>query len=260
LLRLDDNGHTIPEGNLSLRETFFNPSHVLAVGIEPVLRGLATQMDQEVDNFIIDDVRNFLFGQPGAGGMDLASLNIQRSRDHGLPDYNTIRVRMGLPPVHSFSEMAFDPNIAAALATVYPDVNSVDPWVGMLAEAHMPGSSVGPTMTAVILDQFRRARAGDRYWYQNDPALASYLGQINATRLSDIIRRNTSITHIQDTVFLASGLACPCDWDHSGMMNSVDFFSFLTSYFAGDADINNSGHTDTQDFYDFLTCFFGQCQ
>jgi hypothetical protein len=29
----------------------------------------------------VDDVRNFLFGPPGVGGFDLASLNIQRRRD-----------------------------------------------------------------------------------------------------------------------------------------------------------------------------------
>jgi len=43
-------------------------------------------------------VRNFLFGPPGAGGFDLASLNIQRGRDHGLPSYNGARCLMGLTP------------------------------------------------------------------------------------------------------------------------------------------------------------------
>ena len=51
---------------------------------------------------VVDDVRNFLFGPPGAGGFDLASLNIQRGRDHGLPDYNSVREQLGLGRVESF--------------------------------------------------------------------------------------------------------------------------------------------------------------
>ena len=64
-------------------------------GIAPVLRGLAAQVQQSVDTQIVPDVRNFLFGPPGAGGLDLASLNIQRGRDHGLSDYNSMREASG---------------------------------------------------------------------------------------------------------------------------------------------------------------------
>jgi hypothetical protein len=52
---------------------------------------------------------------------------------------------------------------------------------------------------------------------------------------------------------------CLCDWDHSGDVNSQDFFQFLTDFFAGNADFNSDGTTISQDLFDFLGCFFAGC-
>jgi hypothetical protein len=160
---------------------------------------------QEVDNKIVDDVRNFLFGPPGSGGLDLASLNIQRGRDHGLPDYNSTRVMMGLTAVSSFAEISSDPAVQAALLALYGTVNDIDLWVGALAEDHLAGSSVGELIAAVLGEQFTRLRDGDRYWYERDDFFVnnpSLLAELQGTRLSDIIRRNSDITNIQDNVFI----------------------------------------------------------
>ncbi len=212
-LRLGADGNPIPQGNLDLRDAFFNPNRITNEGgIDPLLRGLASQHAQEIDTKIVDDVRNFLFGPPGSGGLDLASLNIQRARDHGLADYNTMRMEYGLTPAASFSDINPDPAVWMALASVYTSVNDIDPWTGMLAEAHVPGSSVGELMGHIIADQFDRLRAGDRFFYLNDSDLPSILATINMSMqdlegmtMSGVIRANTDIQFIQHNAFLVPG-------------------------------------------------------
>jgi len=196
---LDNDGNEIDEA-LALAEAFFNPSVLQAVGPAPLLKYLATDKAQEVDTQLVNGLRNFLFGPPGAGGFDLASLNIQRGRDHGLSDYNTTRAAYGLPRVSSFAQITLNPAVQAKLLALYGSVNAIDLWVGGLAEDHLAGSSVGPTFQRIIADQFERLRDGDRFWYSkvfSGPQLES----IERTRLSDIIRRNTTLTKIQDNVF-----------------------------------------------------------
>jgi len=205
--RLNEDGSSIAAGPLSLRDSFFaaTPPFLASVGIEPFLRGVAAQRAQELDIKVIDDVRNFLFGPPGAGGLDLISLNIQRGRDLGLPDFNTLRADYGLPPKSAFTAVTSDPALAAGLASVYATVNDLDPFVGLLIEDDAPGSIVGETLRAVLVDQFVRSRDGDRFFYQRDLA-APILSLIQSTKLSDIIKRNTSISNLQPYVFYVRGV------------------------------------------------------
>jgi len=208
LLRLEADGAEIAEGNLALRDAFFAPSRIIDEGgIEPLLRGLANQACQSVDAYVIDDLRNFLFGPPGAGGFDLTSLNIQRGRDHGLPSYADARAALGLKRPASFEDISSDPEVQARLAEAYGDVAAMDVWLGGLAEDPLPGAMVGELIATILRDQFVALRDGDRFWYEN------VLGQreraeVEATRLADVIRRNTEIgRELPDDVFRASSIA-----------------------------------------------------
>lgn len=203
----------------SLKDAFFNPILIRRGGdIASLLLGLAYQQAQEIDNKIVSGVRNFLFGEPGQGGFDLAALNIQRGRDHGLADFNSVRVAYGLAPVESFAAITSDPQRQEALrkaygviydeeANVYYDnVDDIDLWVGGLAEDHVPGALAGKTFHAIITDQFVRLRDGDRFWYQNDLFFTSnpdLMIEVENTKLSDIIRANTKVDdELQTNVFL----------------------------------------------------------
>ena len=197
---MDNDGNTVRD-EMRLKDAFFDPRPVSEVGIDPLLKYLASDRAQEIDVKTIDDVRNFLFGAPGQGGFDLVALNIQRGRDHGLADYNTVRSAYGLPRVKSFAEITPDVSVQQALQQAYGSVDKIDLWVGGLAEKHLPGSSMGATFTKILVDQFMRLRDGDRYWYQN-VLPADAVRAVQNTTLADVIRRNTGLTNLQPNVFM----------------------------------------------------------
>ena len=200
LLRLKRNGKPIKAGNLALKDAFFSPEEIKNYGIEPLLRGLCSQLAEKRDSRLIDALRNFLFGDPEGDGFDLASLNLQRGRDHGLADYNQTRISYGLPPVTNFDEISSDPEVQQKLRDAYEDdtvnndeaVNNIDLWVGGLAEDNVPGALVGVTFHAILKDQFERLRDGDRFWYKIYlPRF--YVRLIERRNLSKIIWQNTRI-------------------------------------------------------------------
>jgi hypothetical protein len=203
LLRLGADLQPIAEGNLLLKQAFFRPDRLISEGgIEPMLRGLARNIHQEIDVMVTDGVRNFLFGQPGQGGFDLAALNIQRGRDHGLPSYTRMRDSLGLQPVTDFAQISSDPEVVSRLKSVYGHVNQIDLWVGGLAEDRYRNGMVGELFHHIIRDQFERLRDGDRFWYQRHLSSA-WRTWVEKQSLATIIRRNTTIgAELQDNVFI----------------------------------------------------------
>jgi peroxidase len=201
---------------ISLAQAFFNPNLLNPSGvvdpltghtssdIGPLLKAMADGVSQANDLLAVGDIRNLLFGPLGAGGEDLMARDIQRARDHGITDYNSLRVAMGLPAVTSFAQITSDVKVQQELAAAYPGgVNTIDPFEGGLAEGHVAGSDVGPLFQAIMVDQFTRLRDGDRFFYLNENLNADerqILQQGNT--LAEVISANTPITNLQADVFL----------------------------------------------------------
>lgn len=208
LLRLDRRGRIVRDGHVALRDAFFNAPQFLKRrnDLDPILRGLAAQKSQRYDPMIVDDLRNFLFGPPGAGGFDLASLNIQRGRDLGLPSYNDMREAMGLGRVSDFDEITSDPARQEALYKAYGSVDDIDLWIGGLSEdpVSSTGSQLGPLFRKIVAEEFKALRDHDRFWHERDLSAAE-LQLVKGTRLSDIIHANTNVRRgeIPGNVFYA---------------------------------------------------------
>jgi len=212
ILVMDAEGNERPEGPMKLRDAFFNPNALIENGgLDPFFRGMGVQVQQQMDAKIVDDVRNFLFGPPGAGGLDLAAININRGRERGLPDFNAYRVALGLEPYNAFREVCQDPEVVEALQSNYSSVDDIDAWVGMLAETNMDNALFGETVMAFMHKQFQAIRDGDRFYYENDPTLSDEeKASIKATTMRDVVMRNTGIKLMQDNVFEAMPMSQIC--------------------------------------------------
>ncbi len=208
ILRLNSNLETIPQGNISLSGSFFNIGAIVdEENIDPILRGLTYQKAQRIDLFIADELCNNPFGASERGEIDLAAIDIQRGRDHGLPSYNQFRKSLGLRPVSSLNSISSNPLFRSRIAHTYPSIDDMDIWPVVLAEDHIIGSNVGLTLYKVIKQQFLNLRDGDRFWYQSylSPNLVKIVENRN---LAKIIISNTGIGayEIPANVFLAQDL------------------------------------------------------
>jgi peroxidase len=95
--------------------------------------------------------------------------------------------------------------VAATLADLYAnDADDIDLFAELLVEDDVPGVVVGETLRAILADQFDRSRRGDRFFYTRELSKKE-LSELRATRLSDIIKRNTTIRDIQQNVFCVRG-------------------------------------------------------
>lgn len=205
LLRTEENGDEIEGMHIALRDAFFALDEITENGgVDPILRGAAEGVAQEIDTKIVDDVRSFLFGPPGSDGFDLAALNIQRGRDLGIPTYNGLREALGFDAVTSFEEISSDTAVVGALRTAYKnDVTLIDAWVGGLAEDAFGDGMLGETFSKGLIHQFTTLRDGDPFWSEGRGFSQRELDNLWGTRLSDVIERNTDIDHIQRDAFIA---------------------------------------------------------
>jgi len=189
---------------VAMEDGFFNPSIIQKHGIDSIIKGVVVTKQQANDIYYHNSIRNFLFGEPQRGGLDLCALDIIRARDHGIPNYNSIREEIGLLPVMEFDEINSDQEVIRRLSQTYRNVNELDPIIGILAEEHLEDSTLGETGYYIIKEQFERIRDGDRLFYLNDPDLEYLREDISNTKLSDVIKRNTRIDDIPDNVFFVS--------------------------------------------------------
>ncbi|XP_028628302.1 lactoperoxidase isoform X1 [Grammomys surdaster] len=173
--RLDENYQPWgSEPELPLHTVFFNTWRLVKDGgIDPLVRGLLAKKAKLMhqNKMMTGELRNKLF-QPThtIHGFDLASINIQRCRDHGQPGYNSWRAFCGLSQPKTLEELSAvmeNEVLAKKLLDLYGTPSNIDIWLGAIAEPLVHGGRVGPLLTCLLGQQFQRIRDGDRFWWEN---------------------------------------------------------------------------------------------
>ncbi|XP_010180039.1 PREDICTED: peroxidasin homolog, partial [Mesitornis unicolor] len=209
LYRLDENFEPIPQGHLPLHKAFFSPFRIVNEGgIDPLLRGLfGVAGKMRVPSQLLNtELTERLFSMARTVALDLAAMNIQRGRDHGIPPYHDFRVYCNLSSAQTFEDLKNEiknPEIREKLRRLYGSPLNIDLFPALMVEDLIPGSRLGPTLMCLLSTQFRRIRDGDRLWYENPGVFTpAQLTQIKQTSLARVLCDNgDNITRVQHDVF-----------------------------------------------------------
>ncbi|KAK4320758.1 hypothetical protein Pmani_008413, partial [Petrolisthes manimaculis] len=162
------------------------------------IMGLTNQVAQAMDDAVTQEVTNHLFQEPDKRwGMDLAAINMQRGREHGVNSYNAFREFCGLPRAYRFDDLlgTMSNKTVYRYAEIYKHPDDIDLWSGGVSERPLPGSMVGPTFSCLIGITFKELRYGDRFWYENHGFPSEFtpgqLDEIRKVKLSRIICDNS---------------------------------------------------------------------
>ncbi|KAI0559219.1 hypothetical protein FGB62_163g074 [Gracilaria domingensis] len=194
--RIDGSGR--PLAPLPADKMFFLPSQFFTDNeLEDFVRGGSATLAQEFDAKITDILRNFLFENvEEEEGFDLIALNLQRGRDHNVAKFNDLREFFRGSRASSFSDISSDPTTASKLEEAYGDVDDVEAWIGLMAEDKARGSGVGPTLGALMVEEFTRLRDGDQFFFLLRNQIPTVVLDNIPGIETDIFRRNTLFNRI----------------------------------------------------------------
>uniref|UniRef100_A0A8B9ZHB8 Thyroid peroxidase n=1 Tax=Anas platyrhynchos TaxID=8839 RepID=A0A8B9ZHB8_ANAPL len=205
--------------NLHLHEVFFSPWRLIKEGgLDPLLRGLlAHSAKLQVQNQLMnEELTEKLFVLSNNGSLDLASLNLQRGRDHGLPGYNDWREFCGLPKLETQTDLntiITNQKVTEKIMELYHNPSNIDVWLGGLVE----GLSS------------RSLRDGDRFWWENDNVFTeAQKHELKKHSLSRVICDNTGISEVPADAFQLGRF--PQDFKHCGYIEGMNLEAWHEIY------------------------------
>lgn len=172
----------------------------------------------------LNNYPNFLrnLSIPVVGNIDLATTDILRDRERGVPRYNQFRRQIRLNPITKFEDLTTDPVALANLKRIYSnDIEKIDTMVGMMAETTRPdGFAFGETAFQIFILNASRRLMTDRFFTKDyTPAVYTPEGYawVENTTMVDVIKRHqpqlaASLVGM-DNAFKPWGLNMPADYE-----------------------------------------------
>jgi hypothetical protein len=125
---------------------------------------------------------------------DLATLDIVRDRERGVPRYNDFREAINMPRRKSFADLTPNKQWAAEIADIYKgDIDLVDLQVGMYAEKPPKGFGFSDTAFRIFILMASRRFKSDRFFTKDfRPEIYTKLGfdWVNNTTMKDVLLRH----------------------------------------------------------------------
>ena len=227
--RLDVNFRPLPIGPLNLVDAFFNPDQFrVSLGTDPIVRGLVSVNSRRMDEFLNSVLTTQLFANTFSVPLDLASLNLQRGRDHGLAGYTVWR-DFCFEVFGKASDFENKLTLVRFLQ-LYGSLETVDLWIAGIAEDRLPDSLLGATFACLFGLTFARVRDGDRFFYRQPGVFTpAQLEQIQLRSISNVLCDNSdNLLTIQPDAFLSNQTRVPCSqlpaFDYSAFSEDVCYF------------------------------------
>jgi hypothetical protein len=104
------------------------------------------------------------FTRPDGTVIDLATTDILRIRELGVPRYCEFRRLLHLEPPASFAELTDDAELAADMEDIYGDIEDVDLMVGLFAEKRPTGFAFSDTAFRIFILMASRRLNSDRFF------------------------------------------------------------------------------------------------
>jgi len=126
--------------------------------------------------------------------MDLASVDVMRMREFGVPRYTLFRELLHMRPIRSFEELTSNPAWARQMREVYDGrLDRVDLMVGMFAEPKPEKFGFSDTAFRIFILMASRRLKSDRFFgndYTPEVYTPAGIDWIEHTTMIDILARH----------------------------------------------------------------------